>query len=372
MRQKTSLLLCALLFWGFQVGAIELKLDQEEWVETQHYNEDYLFLGEQLTFEGEAKDLYFLAEQAHFQGKSTLAIHAAADEVTVAGTVGNGVKAAARRINLTGTVTGTNFMAAEKVTFAPESEITGDSFMAARKITISGKMTGDLYVAAGELSIQNEVHGNVKVFAGQLKIGEQGKIIGNLTYQSDHELSAEEVAQVTGEISFEKNEGGPFNDHFNDSDFGESVWFSILFKLAFIVFGLLVLLFPVNKHLEKRYTGREIRAHSLWGLIPIFVYPSALVISIILLITLPLALSMLLAFVPLVFVTKTLGLTMIGSLIATGLNLKSTSRYIHFLSGAIFYSILSFIPFFGALLLVFVTSLGCGLILSKLFDKKFV
>lgn len=363
-------MLCTLLFWGLNLSAVELKRSDGNLVDTNRYEEDYLFAGESLEFKGEARDLFFLAEQIDFTGTSILALTGLAGEINVIGNVNNGIKAGARSIKINGNVKGTSFLGGEKVTFGQDSLTLGDTFIGARKVTILGKQTGDLYIGAAEISIQNEIRGDVNVSTGELNIPEQGRIIGNLTYHSDQELTADEASRVTGEIRFEKKEGGPFHDNFSDRFFSRSIWFTFLFKLSFIVFGLLILLFPVNKFLEKQHTRKEVLSHSLWGLIPIFVYPSAFVISIVLLITLPLAIALLLAFMPLVFVTKILGLTIIGGYLAESFNLNTTSRYLYFLIGGILYSLLSLIPVFGFLLLIFVSSVGCGLILSSLFNKK--
>ncbi|MFH2128914.1 MAG: polymer-forming cytoskeletal protein [bacterium] len=370
MKTKWLLMLFVLMFWNSNLNAIELRISERDLIETRQYQEDYLFSGQTLDFKGKARDLFFFCKQIDFSGSSELALNGFARDINVNGSVSNGVKAAGRKINIYGVVKGTSFLAAEQVFFGETSQRMGDSFIGARKVTLLGKTTGNLYVGAAEISIQNEIRGDVTVYAGQLQIPEQGRIVGNLTYHSDHELSAEEASRVSGQIKFEKNEDGRFSRFFNKRIMHPSIWLSLLFKLSFVVFGLLILLFPVTKLLEKQTTRREILTHSLWGLIPMFVYPSALIVAIVLLITLPLAIAMLLAFMPILFLTKILGLTMIGSYLANRFNLNIRSRYLYFLLGVIPYTLLSLIPILGMLLLVFTSSIGCGLLLAGLFNKK--
>ena len=371
MKFKTFFVLCLLLFTAFHLAAIELNLSNEVVEESEIFSEDYLFTGNFLDFKGEANDLFVFAETVEFSGKTKLAIITAAEKINIAGTVGNGVKGAGQSITLKGNITGTSFLAAEEITFGPESTTQGATFFAARKVQLKGPMTGDVYAGAGEVSIQNEIHGNVKLYTGQLKISEQGKIIGDLIYHSDHQLSEEEVARVTGNITFEKNEEEEFYDFFSDDESGRSLLFSLYFKLSFAVLGFLLLLFPISRLLEKPRTAKELLNHSLWGLIPIFVYPSAIVISFLLVITIPLAIALLLGFTPLLFITKVIGITLMGGLIAPALNMTSHSRFLFFLIGVLVYSFLSFIPYAGFLLLVFVSAIGCGLLLSALFQKNF-
>ncbi len=370
MKTKLLLILFALLFGSASVNAIELKIVDDDLTETQRYTEDYLFAGEALDFQGEARDLFFFTEKMEFSGKSGLALNGVARNIEITGEVNNGVKAAGRSVDINGQVRGTSFLAGERVTIGPEGQMAGDTFIGARRVSILGKHTGDMRIGAAEISIQNVIHGNVTAHTGQLKISEQGKIIGNLTYHSDQELSPDEASRVTGDIIFEFDDKRFFDDHMKERSFHGPFWLSLLFKVSFIVFGLLILLFPVTRLLEKRYTRKELLSHSLWGLIPVFVYPTAIIVSILLVITLPMAAALALAFMPILFITKVLGITMIGGYLADRFGMNSTSRFLYFLIGVILYSLLSLIPIFGGLMLVFVSTIGCGLILSALFNKK--
>ena len=373
MRIKSLFILCILLFSSINLSAIEMKLGESFLIESNKFDEDYFATAEKIEFSGEAKDFYGFAEEINFSGLAKLAIFTAGEYINISGTAGNGIKAGGRAITLTGKTTGTSFLGGEKVTFETGSETNGDTFVGARKVLVNGKITGDLYAGAGEVLIQNEVHGNVQVHTGKLMISDQGKIHGDLIYHSDFELSAEEAARVTGNITFEQKEKGGFHDTFadDDHDYG-SLGFAIFFKFAFAVLGFLVLLFPATRVLEQSLTRKEVLTNSLWGLIPIFVYPSAFVISILLVITIPLAFAMLLGFIPILFLTKIIGITLVGGLIARSLDMNSNSRFMYFLIGIVLYSLLSLIPFFGFLLMVFVSSIGCGMLLSSLFQKKFV
>ncbi len=370
MKNRWLLTLCLVLFSVLNLEAIELRKNKANLVETQQYNEDYMFIGHDLEFKGEANDLYFIGKEINLSGNLSLASFLLGRGIYVTGNIGNGIKAVARTITVDGKVKGTNFLGAEKIVFGKDSEINGDTFLGARKVSIVGKMTGDLYAGAGEIAVKNEIRGDVNVYTGQLSIPEQGKIIGNLIYHSDQELNEDEAARVTGEITFERIESKRFNSKFGDDNIFESIWFTSFIKISFILCGLLLLLFPATKMLDKRFNHNEIISYSLWGLIPILAYPSVIVISIFLIITLPLTAVLLFAFMPLVFITKVLGITMIGSLIAEKVNFKINSRYLFFLISTVFYSLLSFIPIIGVLLLIFVSSIGCGLILSALFNKK--
>lgn len=372
MKAKLLAIFCISVFFGLNVGAVELRHDNDYLLETGQYAEDYLYLGESLDFQGAAKDLFFAGERLDFSGKISAALHAAGETVNMQGTVGNGIKAVGRNIAVVGDVTGTSFIGGQHVEIDRTSRVDGDLFIGAREAVLQGEITGDLYVGAGEVSIQNEIHGDVKAYVGKIAIAENGRIVGNLTYRSDQELTEEELAKVTGEVKFERKDHRYFDTERAKSLFGKFTWLALLFKLSFLAVGLLLLLFPATRFLEHRYTLREVLGNALWGLIPIFVYPTAIVVSVVLLLTLPLAVSLLLLFVPLILVTKMLGVTIVGSYLAGVFKIGSNSRFLYFILGGVLYTVVSFIPLLGFLALAFVSSIGCGVLLSALIDKKLV
>ncbi len=372
MKKKLLLILGIMLLFAVNLSAIELNYDDKNVVETALYDEDYIFFGETLDFQGEARDLYLFGNTINFSGKSKMALFAFGQHIKMVGSSENGIKSIGQNVKVEGNIKGTSFIVAEEVMIDPKGQIDGDTFIGARIIDIKGKIKGDLFAGAAEISIQNEILGDVNVYAGELTIPENGKIVGNLIYHSDKEITAKEASRVSGEITFEKEDDDFFGHNFSEEDFCIPLWVSMLLKLAFIIFGLLVLLFPATAFLEKHYTHKELLANSLWGLIPIFIYPTAILISIVLLITFPVAISLIFGFIPLVMVTKVIGITIIGSFLVNSLNLNISNRFLFFLAGAVLYSLLSLIPYFGFILMMFVTSVGCGLILLSLFKKSIV
>mgnify|MGYP003966790937 FL=1 len=363
-------LLFMLITFSLNLGAVELKISDSDYVETKNHQEDYMFLGERLQFSGESEDLFFLGEELDFSGLSKLGVFSLGRRINISGKIGNGLVAAGRTIDIDGNISSTNMLAAEKINIHNNSQLEGDSFMAARIVNIDGKINGDMKISAAEINIDNVIEGDLNIYAGQLKISENGKIIGNLSYESDQEITAEEAARVTGTIQFEKNEGEHYFEKYQNSYFDKSYLFSLLFKISFIICGLLFLLVPLTKKLEQPLSPKGLISNALWGLIPVFIYPSAFVISILLVITLPLSLALLLGFFPLLFITKIIGITLVGGWITNRFSLNTESRFIYFLIGGVIYSGLTFIPFVGFLLLLLVSSVGCGVLLASLISKK--
>ena len=113
MKNKFIPILMAFLFLLPGLQAVELKLTDRSITDSREYKEDYLFHGEALDFSGKVRDLFFFSESMEFSGQSELAVNGAAEYVVIEGNVGNGVKAAARYIDINGVVNGTSFLDTE-------------------------------------------------------------------------------------------------------------------------------------------------------------------------------------------------------------------------------------------------------------------
>ncbi len=370
MKIRLTMLFLIIMSLGFNLQAAELQFDRENLDESGQFDEDFIFLGSQLAFSGGARDLFFIGERLDFTGDLSLALFAFGETVDAMGGVDNGLKIGARNITVNGPVKGTSFLGGQTVRLEPGSQVVGDTFIGAKNALLEGKIRGDLYVGAGTVHIDNEIRGNVRAYAGEIRFGEEGKIIGNLTYKSDLPLSEEAKSRVSGEVVFEEKDDRFWEERHDFEGPHDSIWFWVFLKTALAVFGFILLFIPATKALEKRLDRSGILSNALWGLIPIFMYPTIILFSILLVITLPLAISMILAFLPILLVTKTLGIVLIGGYLAELLNINITNRFFYFLIGVIPYSLLSLIPYFGILLMVFLSSIGCGLLLSLLLNRQ--
>lgn len=334
---------------------------------------DYLFLGKSLDFSGEAEDLIFLGNSLDFSGKARINLIAGGNNVLVSGSTNNGIIAGCKTMVITGQITGTSFIGCKNLHISQEAQIQGDIFAGCGTLTIDSRIDGDMYIGAGKVTINNEINGNVKVYGGRIIITENGSIKGNLSYSTREKLSAEELTRVSGEISYVENE------HFKDKgDYPRKYFrpFFLIFKLflivSFIIVGVLILFLPVFKKVETDITPKGFLYTALWGLIPIFMYPAVIVISIILGITIPFAILLLLALFPLFFIAQIIGAIKLGQILSLKCKWDIQKRHYHFLIGAALFAILSLIPFVGFLAGLVLASLGWGVYISFLFQKTLV
>lgn len=370
MKYKLLLALSILFLFGFNLHAIEIRHSDNDLTESGQYTDDYMGYGSSVDFQGEAKDLFlFSRNNVTLSGKAGLALFALGRNIDILGSTGNGVKAAGKAIFIKGDIEGTSFLAGSTITMDSDSVINGDTFMVAQTSILRGRINGDLYLSATDVTIQNEIYGDVRLSAKQINFAGDGRIIGSLIYSSDEKLSEELAERVVGEVVWDQ-ENEILVDEEDEEVFTGIDEFDLFLALSFVASGLLVLLFPVSGFLERDYSPKEIGGYALTGLVPIVAYPTTTILLIIPVITIPLSLTLMLAFAPIVFITKVVGVSIIGKLLTTLLKIKVDSRFLFFLIGSLAYTILSLIPYIDDLTFIGVSSTGCGFLVAFLLKER--
>jgi hypothetical protein len=347
------------------------KDDKSIRTESGIFNEDYLFLGNELTFSGEAEDLLFLGKRLTFDGKTKLGLLTACQHLIFSGASGNGIIAGGMDVVIDGIITGNSYIGCKSFTMSDVAVVDGNLFVGCAKLAIDGKLNGDLYAGAGEIAINNEIHGNVTVYGGRIIFGKNGKITGNLVYSTKEKLDNDASAKVTGTVKFDERRKHDMEDWYSFVGFMKSAGFLICFGLwiSFVIVGSLLLFLPAFRKLDAKRSERTFWRTSLWGLIPVLMYPAAIILCFILIVTIPFAFVLMLAFVPLFFIANIIGTTLAGKYLITKFKWKVEKRHYQFLIGALAGAILSVIPVVNFLSFIFISALGWGVYISFLFTK---
>ena len=209
------------------------------------FNEDYLFLGNELKFSGEAEDLVFLGKRLTFSGETKLGLISLCERLIYTGTSGNGIIAGAMDILLDGTVNSNSFIGCKNFTLGDMAVVNGNLFIGCARLIINGKLNGDLYTGAGEVVINSEIQGNVTAYGGRVTIGDKGKINGNLVYSAKEKLSEQELARVAGTVKINDRIRCKKEDWTSFRKYSKSIGFLIGLGLfiSFVVVGSLLLAF---------------------------------------------------------------------------------------------------------------------------------
>lgn len=337
------------------------------------FDDDYLYLGYELRFSGDAQDVIFLGKRMTFDGVARLGLISMCKDLIFTGSVGNGIIGAGMNMHVEGTVKGNNYFLCKSLHVSEKSVIDGNLFAGCAKMYLDGVVNGDLYAGAGEVVINSQINGNVTIYAGRITMGEKGKINGNLTYASKEKLKPEDLQKITGTVEVDEKHKFETPEMARKNWLAFKAFFGILMFVCFTIIGSLLLFLPVftkldaNLHSERAfwYTG-------LRGLIPVLMYPAVVIINFILVVTIPFALVLMLAAIPTFFFTQIIGLTLLGKYLSYKFKWNIKKRHVQFLIGAVAGVIISFIPVVNFLSTLFISGLGWGIFINFLFNRKHV
>lgn len=337
------------------------------------FEDDYLYLGNELRFSGDAEDMIFLGKRMTFDGVARLGLIALCKDLVFTGKVGNGIIGAGMNMHIEGDVKDNSYFLCKSLHVSEKSTIDGNLFAGCAKMYLNGVVNGDLYAGAGEVVINNQINGNAKIYAGRITMGEKGKINGNLTYASKEKLKPEDLKRITGTVLVDEKHKFETPEMARKNWLAFKAFFGIAMFFCFVIIGSLLLFLPVftkldaNLHSERAfwYTG-------LRGLIPVLMYPAVVIINFILVITIPFALVLMLAAIPVFFFTQIIGLTLLGKYLSFKFKWNIKKRHVQFLIGAVAGVILSVIPVVNFLSTLFISGLGWGIFVNFLFNRKHI
>lgn len=350
----------------FDGGSLFIVADEDSGsrMETGRYEDDYFWGGSNLDFSGIADDLYLMGRNIDYNGESAGSATIFGENIEIHGIVAKNLHSASNDIRITGRIAETAFIAAQNITISKEAVIDGTLLSGSSTLHIMGQLNNGLLAGAGEIIIDGPVAGNVEVHTGKLIITERGSIDGNLIYGSNVEISETEKARVSGTVAYKVKEE---LDKTRITTF--CIIVAVLFFLTLVVSGLLLLLFPGVKRIftpERDFSsyGKTV----LWGLIPLFIYPVIMLITIPLF---PLSIALGLSAFPLLGLSTILGLAFAGQLLFKVFKWENKSIYLQFLFAFAIYLILVLIPFVKVPVVLAVSAAGAGLLISRLFRTEF-
>jgi cytoskeletal protein CcmA (bactofilin family) len=357
----------------FSTGATVMTHSETTVVQSELQDEDYFFGGQALKFNGAAANLYFAGQRLDLNGSTENSIFTVGTTIDIKGDVGNNAHIAGQVISISGTISGNTMILGEDVTIEEGAVIDGTLFIMASHLQVDGVINEDLYTGAGFVSVTGTVKGNVKASVGRLNLHETARIEGNVDYHADRQLTEAEQARVNGEVTWSENRAHDWSKHKEESKAARGAMkfvFGLFIFLSFLIGGLLILLLPITKKLEDESSAREFWFSSLWGLIPLFIYPVVVALLFAVFITAPLGLYVMLAAIPLFFLTKVIGVTMSGRYLFSLFKWNKKNRFLYFLFGSIIYLVCMIIPVINILVWLFLSSIGWGAVISGLFKKK--
>ncbi|NLD93394.1 MAG: polymer-forming cytoskeletal protein [Fibrobacter sp.] len=375
---KTMYYLCMMLFLcssslSSSVVIKNYAEEKEASIKTDNtvYDDDYLFLGNELNFSGKSEDLIFLGKHLTFDGTTKLGLTAVGEHLIINGTTGNGIMAAAVNTVVNGPIHGNNYFAGKSINISEKSTIDGYVFMAGATLSIDGIVNGNVYAAAGQVLLNGTVNGDVKVYGGRITFGDKAHVNGNLIYGSKEKIDERAKSKITGTITHDKKLSCEMdNSAFNKTIKSIGAFFKVILFISFVLLGSLILLLPSFRYLDNKQTSQQFWNTFVWGIIPLLMYPAIIILCFVMIFSIPLGVMLILGLLPLFFFTYITGATLIGKQLVSVFKWNIVKRHYQFLIGAAALCIISIIPVLDFLSFLFVTACGLGVFVKFLFDKK--
>ncbi|UCG44260.1 MAG: polymer-forming cytoskeletal protein [candidate division WOR-3 bacterium] len=366
--------------------------------------------------EVQAGDLYYGGNALHVDGIVEGSVVAGGQTVTVAGTVTRNLFFGAQTVDVTGTVQGDivggcmSFfatgpvwgavrVAAGSVTIGSrveqdvlagcrtlsvrrEAEVRGDVIAGCGTMEIDGTVRGDIRAGAEEIIVSGTVDGDMVVTVGEkLVLTEDARVFGSVRYWAEKELDLGNPDAVFGDISFTKlEERGELAEL---RDLRPRLNLFTMFLLPFAIFSVLgalavgFILVALWKHALTRAldsaAGRFGRTVG-FGALGLFAVPVAILVSFVLIVTIPAGLIMTLLYLIALYLGKILAgmflgrwlFRILGGSTASVLPDRGPSMWLTAPVGIVLAYALCAIPFVGWAIWLFGLMVGFGVMLELL------
>jgi cytoskeletal protein CcmA (bactofilin family) len=221
--------------------------------------------------------------------------------------------------------------------------------------TIAGTVRQDLFVMNGDTEISGTVNGDVFVFNGDVRVRSGAEIDGDLVTQGTPQV--DEGATIRGSRSSVATRF----DYDVEGFGGRFAWW-IGYTVSVLILGLLVLAFAPQLDGAVAATTREQLGSSIgWGIALFLLLPIVAVLLLVTIVGIPLGLFVLFALALIYTIGYAVATMGIGRLV-----LRSSSRYVAFLVGAVALRLLALIPVLGGWLWLLASAWGLGLLAAAI------
>ena len=235
-------------------------------------------------------------------------------------------------------------------------ETAGDIVVLDGDVTVRGQVSGDIVVVDGDVTIRGTVSGDVLAVAGLVTLGRRGSVGGDIDYGDDDPVITP-GARVGGDV--EKFDAG-------DAGILGAIGAFVAITISMFLLGLLLLLLaPRAADAVARTAKTRALVSAGVGLLGFVLIPVIALAAFFTLVGIPLALVLLLLFVPLLAISYVTTAFVVGRLV-----LKKGARILAFLAGLVILGLLTLIPIAGAIIGFLAVVFGLGVLLVSLFRAR--
>ena len=261
-----------------------------------------------------ADDVFALAQDVSVKGSVGNDLWAVGDTVSLEGSVAEHARLAGRTVQVGGLVGSSLAAAGSSVSFSDTAGVGGDAVVVAENAIVRGRVSGNLRVMSYSATLSGMMDGNVRIFAEDIVILPGTEIAWDLVYTSSKDLFLDEKVILHGQLirrDMQAADAAPAPA----SVMRHWMMQAFLCTCALVASLPFITLFP-------QFVGRSVRLVrdapwkcALAGLLVFSLVPMFAVLAVVVIVGLPLALLLAVAYFLLAYLGKTVVALAVGGML---------------------------------------------------------
>lgn len=328
-------------------------------------------------------DLYFMSESVSIGGTQDGDLHVFGREVelldggkvngdlnawvqtaTLDGSMGDTVRVFCGDLTVKGKIHGDLIAVCGEITVEKDAEVTGDVDLKGANITFKGSTDGSLSAVGGQVVLGGKVAGDAALKGDVVEMQPGAQVAGDLDYTSRDRIELEDGEVVHGEVTYNKEASKP-----PVSTGGFVKWFFCTMTALLAGLGMVAIFRRSAPAVVSMVRDDALRSAGI-GFITIIVVPVAAALSCILIITIPAAILVFLAWALLVYLSQVPVALWLGEWVLGKAGRPAASPFMALLVGVPLLYIVFAIPFIGKLAIFATLFVGYGAIVISLWSAR--
>lgn len=314
-------------------------------------------------------DVFAAGQTITINGKINGDLLAAGNTIRINGSVSGNARCAASKIELKGQLGQSLTAAAGNIRQLEGSKVNRDVLLFAKELNLSGEVGRQVLGSGDTFRLNGPVGGEIRLWSvNDLKVGPAANIARNLTYGSPKQAAFATEAKVAGTVKWDQiqpKETVRRHEGFN--------WLSLLawFASGVLVWGVFALLFPGLWGKLSKTVQRSPWPVLGWGVLFLLVAPLASLLLLVTVIGIPLSLTLMVAYITLIYAGKIIIGDAIGRLLSRRFGWESRVYEVFpFMIGFAGLILLTKIPVVGFFVNVVAVSMAIGAIILAIYHWR--